>query len=636
MKQKYRYSAVLLFLPIVVYAGQLGVNINLAERGGTFVDIVKEGYRWSTISGDELSASQVDSKGWPTIDCKFVVDYRPVAEWSNSIDDPQLYRVDASGIYKCEFAGKATVRGVTGGTVQSAVYDSITNHTLFDFNVAGPPGNNHGLIIIEFTSTKRIASGQIGTGITEFRMNRPGYALNSEKVFTDQFIAALTGINFTAIRFMNFTMTNGGDPVYPSHMDWAKRKRKDDASQDRIAPLGKTDGGAWEYIIELCNQVKMDPWINIPVSADSLYILNVASLFKQNLDPGLHLYVESSNEVWNTAPGFEQSLYNQAEAKTLGIGEHENHARRTIQIAQIFSQVYGDNSLNDKVRVILPSHKPMLKWWVVPMLSYISKTFGSPKKYVYAIACQTYFSGGVTSGVSVDKILSNCHDDIAAQIDETGETNEAGRVQWIKVAKDSGLVGGFCSYEGGPDHGGGSTVNIANRITAERDVRMGSVWTYNLDTAFFKIGGNLAMQFTLSSAYTRYGCWGLTDDITKPNRNAKYKAAQELALQYSGIAVKPDKNINNHKRENITAITINNTLRICYYLEKAGDVCISLWNIKGQLILRQNLQGQSAGLHETSLVSRGAWYSKGRDNFVVLTIDSGSRVEQSRIITLQQ
>jgi hypothetical protein len=272
----------------------------------------------------------------------------------------------------------------------------------------------------------------------------------------------------------------------------------------------------------------------------------------------------------------------------------------------------------------------------VPMLSYISKTYGSPKKYIYAIACQTYFGGGVASGVSVDKLLSNCHDEIAAQIDETGETNEAGRVQWIKVAKDSGLAGGFCSYEGGPDHGGGSTDNIANRITAERDVRMGSVWTYNLDTAFFKIGGNLAMQFTLSSAYTRYGCWGLTDDITKPNRNAKYNAAKEVALQYSGIAVKPFKNMNINERKNITTITLNNAFRINYYLEEAGDVCISLWNIKGQLILRQNLKGLSAGHHVTSLPSRSAWYSKGRDNFLLLTIDSGSRVEQCRIIALQQ
>ena len=30
------------------------------------------------------------------------------------------------------------------------------------------------------------------------------------------------------------------------------------------------------------------------------------------------------------------------------------------------------------------------------------------------------------------------------------------------------MPGGFCSYEGGPDHGGGSTDNLANRIAADK------------------------------------------------------------------------------------------------------------------------------------------------------------------------
>jgi hypothetical protein len=631
---KLRFSVVQLMVPVIIYAGQLGVNINLAERGGTFVDIVKEGYRWSTIEGEDLTSTQVDSLGWPTVDSRYVIDYRPVAEWSNSIDDPQAYRIDVSGTYKCDFIGKATVRGVSGGAVQNSVYDSINNRTTFDFTVAGPPGSNHGLLIVEFANTKRTKSSQTGTGITGFRMNRPGYPLSSEKIFTDEFLAALTGIKFSAIRFMNFTMTNGCDPTYPVRTVWEKRKRKENASQDRIAPLGKTDGGAWEYVVELCNLVKMDPWINIPVSADSLYIVNVARLFKENLNQSLHVYVESSNEVWNTAPGFEQSLYNQAEAKALGIGEHENHARRTVQIARLFSQVYGENSLNNKIRVILCSHKPMLKWWVVPMLSYISKKVGSPKNYIYGIACQTYFGGGTTSGISVDKLLSNCYSEIAGQIDETNGTDEAGRVQWIKTAKDSGLIGGFCSYEGGPEHGGGSTDNIANRITAERDPRMSAIWTYNLDTAFFKIGGNLAMQFTLSSAYTRYGCWGLTDDITKPNRNAKYKAAQDVAAKYASPVSKPVVRAKGSKKQSITVLGSNKTVRIFYTLETQSDVNLVLWNIKGQRILQRHLSNQAAGSHEFSLGISKTSLKNICDNFLIVTVITGNRTEKCNVVLL--
>jgi hypothetical protein len=582
-----------------------------------------------------VTASQVDSLGWPKVDAQFVIDYRPVAEWNSSIDDPDVYRIDVSGTYKCSFAGQADVRGVMGGAIQNASYNSSTNTTTFDFVVSSTQGVDYGLLIIEFTNTKRTPAGAKGSGLTQFRMNRPGYDLATSKTFTDQFLAALTGIRFSAIRFMDFTMTNGGDPKYPGRTTWAHRKHKEDASQDRIAPLGKKDGGAWEYIIELCNQVKMDPWINVPVSADSDYIANLARLFKDNLDQGLHIHVESSNEVWNTAPGFEQSLYSQEEADTLKIGEHENHARRTVQIAKIFSQVFGSGSLNTKVRVILCSHEPMLKWWVSPMLAYITKTFGPPKNYLYAIACQTYFGGGVSAGLSVDKILSDCHSDIANQINDTG-SGQAGRKQWIKVAKDSGLVGGFCSYEGGPDHGGGDTNNIANRITAERDPRMGGIWAYNIDTAFFQLGGNLAMQFTLSSAYTRYGCWGLTDDITKPDRNSKYKAAQDVAARYANgtISLKERKIID--KSTALSAMGSGNTVKIAYTLKQSGDVLISLWNIKGQRLLQRFLRHQTIGGHVMVIKEDIGMIGSMKNTYLIATLYDGRNTETRGFVILSK
>ncbi|MBN1576467.1 MAG: hypothetical protein JW913_07945 [Chitinispirillaceae bacterium] len=615
--------SVIILLPLPLLAAHLGVNINFAERGGTFVDIVKEEYRWSTVGdGNELTASQVDDYGWPAVDAQFVADYRPVAEWSNSIDDPEVYRIDVSGTYKCSFGGSADVRGVTGGSVQNKAYDDASNATTFDFIVPGPPGANHGLIIIEFTKTKRTAAGAEGSGLIDFRMFRPGYDLSTTKTFTDEFIAALTGIKFSTIRFMNFTMTNGCDPDYPVRTVWSKRKRKEDASQSRIPPLGKTDGAAWEYVIELCNLVHMDPWINIPLSADSGYVLEVAKLFKATLEPGLILYVESSNEVWNTAPGFEQSLYNQDQAKALHIGEHANHARRTVELAKLFEQVFGSDAINNRIRVMLCHHKPMLKWWVAPMLDTIAKAYGPPKDYLYAIASQIYFGGGNDAGENVEKILADCREDITAQIDETGETNEAGRMQWAKLAQDRELPGGYCSYEGGPDHGGGNTDNIANRITAERAPGMADVWTYNYDSAFFQAGGNLAMQFTLSSAYTRYGCWGLAEDIADPERNVKYRAAKLLAEKYPAAVVPSRTGEHREQTFNFSAIAAGNGIRIVYGLQLPVDVTVTLWNIKGQCVKRVFLPRQEAGRHTVTFADTKLSAS---DQFLIATIAAGGK-----------
>ena len=584
-------------LTVSSFSGQLGINISLPERNGTFVDIAKENYRWSK-AGADLTAADVDSSGWPKCDANFVLDQRPVAEWAGTVDDPASYHLDLRGTYKCGLDGRASVRSTGQGTIQNVAYDSLSNATFFDFVVTDAPAPGGGFINLEFTNTRRTTASATGSGFTHFRMNRPGYLLNTAKIFTDNFLAALSGINFSAIRFMPFTNPNGIDPLYPGLTPWSKRKLVTDAGQNAIVPLGKPDGGAWEYVINLANTVNKDAWVNVPISADAGYVRHLAQLLKDSLKSNLNIYVESSNEVWNTAPGYEQSTYNKAWAQALGITEHQNHARRAVSLAMSFDSVFGAGSLNNRVRVVLCSHKPMLKWWVEPMLQYVNTTFGPPKNFIYAIGCQTYFSGGADAGESTAKILSDCHADIQSQIDETGQVNEAGRVQWIAKAKAWNLAGGFVSYEGGPDHGGGSTVNIANRILAERDAGMGEMLKYNYDTAFLAIGGLLAMQFTLSSSYCRYGCWGLTDDISNPNRNYKYGAIKS-------IVGGPQSVISPKVKEGAPGdLTISNISHgaavVKVTLESGREATLEVFTLSGKMVQKYCRTAQGSGRHDAS------------------------------------
>jgi len=508
-------------------AGQLGINLNYTERGGTFIDLVKGRYSWYDVSGSKtLTNDQIDTNGWPTCDASYITDFRPSVEWKGTIDDPQIYRINMSGIYTGSFSGSATISSLGNGKVKTQSYDTKTNTTTFRYEITGPVGAGHGFFILKFTDTKKKASSPIGSGITHFKLLHPGYKFNDSQIFTTPFINSLKKTGFTTIRFMNFTGTNNAEPVYPAVTMWKNRKLLTDASQSRIPQLGKNNGAAWQYVIKMANTLKVDVWINIPVSATTDYIQNCARLFKDNLDKQLNVYVESSNEVWNTM--FNQTAYNKAQAEAKGLTEHENHARRTIELAQIFKNVFGANALNKRVRVMLCSHKPMLKFWVEPMLQYINKTFGNPHNYIYAIACQTYFTGGKDEGESVEKIIADCRLSITQQIDEKNETNEAGRKQWFEKAAKWKLIGGFCSYEGGPDHGGGSTTNLVNRIKAERSKAMAEEMKYNLLDGFFNLGGNLAVHYKLSSGYSRYGCWGLTDDISNLDRNYKFQAMREV------------------------------------------------------------------------------------------------------------
>ena len=514
----------LLLLLYSLLPAQIGVNISLPERGGTYIDLAKENYRWNdVVTGQTITADAVDEHGWPATDVEYIVDFRPVAEWAGSIDDPEVYRLDVSGTYHCSFSGQATVTGVIGGQVTNLAHNVNTNVSTFDFEV---PSGSNGFFIIRFVGTRRTQQSGLGTGFTNFKMLRPGYS-DDDQLFTDAFLALFDSIQFSAVRYMGFSGTNGRDPDYPGVTEWTERKLPEDASQVAMSTIDKRGGACWEHVIRLANATATDPWINIPVSATGEYVTEVAQMLLDNLDPGLNIYVESSNEVWNTAPGFEQTIYNQAQATALGITEQQNHARRTVELAQHFEGVFGPGSLNGRVRVVLCSHLPMVKWWVEPMLQYVNDTFGPPSEFIWSIASQTYFGGGADPGEDTTKILDDCHAGITAQINDNSN-NESGRMQWIAKAAQWNLPGGYSSYEGGPDHGGGSTTNLANRILAERTLRMCDEMQYNLREAFLDIGGQLAMQFTLTSAYTRYGCWGLTDDVTNPHRNHKFRCFQEM------------------------------------------------------------------------------------------------------------
>jgi len=584
-------------LSIVARPSGLGINISLPEQGGTFVDVVKENHRWlNTGSWAALEEGDFDEQGWPTLDAIFLIDARPVAEWAGEIDDPDEYRIDWSGIYSCSITGKANVQSWGEGTVRNVVYDSDNNKTTFELEVSEPDGDNYGFFAIAFLETQRTPDDDQITGFTNLKMIRPDYEPDTEQTFTDDFIAALTNPPFATIRFKDFLGTDSGDPEYPGVTEWSDRKLPTDASQERIEEIGKKSGAAWEYVIELANLVHIDPWINVPVSATTGYITELAKMFKEQLNPDLNIYVESSNEVWNTAPAFQQSQYNQAQAKELGIGEHSNHIRRTVEIAQIFESVFGTGSLNNKIRVVLCSHAPMLKWWVQPMLDYCQKNLAEPSQYIYALACQTYFSGGADAGESVDKILEDCRNSITAQMDEKSG-NQAGRKQWIKTTNDFGLLGGFFSYEGGPDHGGGSTTNLDNRIDAERSTGMAEVYKYNFNEGFFQLGGNIAVQFTLTSSYNRYGCWGLTDDITEPDRNHKFQAARELIAASS---VKSNKNVAEYLLTANYPNPFNPQTTIRFALPFPQAVTLEIFDVTGKKVKTLADQFYPAGHHRIS------------------------------------
>lgn len=100
---------------------------------------------------------------------------------------------------------------------------------------------------------------------------------------------------FNALRFMDWGHTNSSPLQH-----WADRPQMDDYTYT-------PHGIPYEWWAEICNLKQADAWVCIPHAADEDYIRQMARLFRDELDPGLTLYVEYSNEIWNWI--FEQTHY---------------------------------------------------------------------------------------------------------------------------------------------------------------------------------------------------------------------------------------------------------------------------------------------------------------------------------------
>jgi hypothetical protein len=524
------------------YQGRLGVE----AVDDAFVNIACEGCRWTNSDGTKLT--DVDASGWPRTDCRWVMDRRPCAEWIGPIDDPERYRIDCSGTYKGSFLGKAIVTAAGGPcTVTNVSYNTANNLTTFDLTLP-KPGPNVGLVILQFTDTRRSPGDPADSGIRNLRLIRPGYAADTTQLFTNEYHHCLESAAFSTIRFMGVLATNDNiewNGTRTGSQSWSSRKLPTDASVDPIEPLNKKDGWPWEYAVELCNETNMDMWINIPISANDDYIRQLATLLKSSLKPGLHIYIEDSNEVWNF--GFLQYSWNKARAveevkagsapynydnvNQPEIWGQRRHAQRVRDDVAIFASVFGAAEVNHRIRGILAGCTPDPQGFFIGgrlpgMLEYLRATGGDPAKDIYAISMAIYYGGKAASAAqgtehdTVDQVLEDMRADAERSVKD--------RRAMVALARQYRLPGGFCAYESGPALGIGSTTNLANRIEAIRDPRQADIYRENFASCFWDLGGNLAMQFALEGAYTRYGAWGLTDDLSNPDRNSLFGAVRQL------------------------------------------------------------------------------------------------------------
>ena len=91
----------------------------------------------------------------------------------------------------------------------------------------------------------------------------------------------------------------------------------------------KSDGISMQLLTELVRRTGRNPWVNVPHKASDDFVTTFANYLYSNVSPKKTIYIEYSNEVWNTF--FDQGKYAVAQATALGLSNyHKFYAKRSL------------------------------------------------------------------------------------------------------------------------------------------------------------------------------------------------------------------------------------------------------------------------------------------------------------------
>jgi len=479
--------------PVVAPVATMSLGANLPPifdwtRTPTYVDLIHQARLFGSPDTPWDGLATLGSDGWP------------VGDFGVTLLSGQDGVASNAGTYKVSFTGQATVRTTSSdGRTSNQTYDAGRNRTTLD--VVLPDGLYGYMLMLAFTNT--------GAGIKNLQVIRPGYDPDAPPLFTKPFLDHIA--RFKTVRLMDWLRTNG-NPV----TTWSTRARPDNTHYASPA------GVPWEHIIALANQTGQDIWINIPVGADDDYVLQLAKLLKSSLNANTKIYIEYSNELWNSSFSQFGTNLNAATAEVQAnpasslvydqttdtyLMAFRRIARRAKEVSDIFRGVYGDAAMMTTVRPLLAGQ--IVQPYITTVgLQFIDAVYGPPSHYFYAVAGAPYLNLGsqqTTDGLTTDQVLQALGTDIGnMSVTNAFESNLAA-TSWYGLK--------FVAYEGGFDTFGAGS--LAAKKAAALDPRMQDLCTSYL-ASWYAHGGDLFMWFTAGAGNwdTQYGTWELTTDLS--------------------------------------------------------------------------------------------------------------------------
>jgi hypothetical protein len=324
------------------------------------------------------------------------------------------------------------------------------------------------------------------------------FAEDRSIIFYPVFADRLRG--YSVLRFMDWMRTNNSRVA-----TWAQR------TPFSYSTWTTESGAPVEVMIALANLVGVHPWFNMPHQADEAYAQSFAQLLKEKLDPALAVYVEHSNEVWNSIFSQYQYLENQAQAQGLMLTEY--HALRTRTLAGVFKSELGA----ERVVSVLGA-MAVNTWIATAALDFLRARFGATATGIDAVAIAPYF-GVSPSPAEAPTYAAMTLDAFFDYVRSTVLPEMASHMANYRAVADTYGVH-LLAYEGGQHMvgvAGAENDALLNTLfdNFNRDPRIKQLYVDYL-ASWKNAGGELFVHFNDVSRYTKWGRWGALEYVAQP------------------------------------------------------------------------------------------------------------------------
>ncbi|HKB02370.1 MAG TPA: hypothetical protein VKD90_09125 [Gemmataceae bacterium] len=323
---------------------------------------------------------------------------------------------------------------------------------------------------------------------------------------------------FQVIRFMDWQRTNNSKIE-----KWDQRALPTDATQ------ASEKGVALEYCVQLANTLDADPWLCIPHKADDDYVRQFAALVKKQLNPKRKVYVEYSNETWNTI--FDQAKYCKEKGLALGLSTNEYEgqlrysAQRSVEIFKIFEKEFGGK---DRLVRVLCAHSAN------PWTGTTTMDWKQASKSADAIAIAPYFGNAYGDAKTADKVAEMSVDELLDGCKKMIADNRKKNETYAAEAKKRGLK--LMAYESGQHLAGVGGAENNEKLTnlfhaANRHPRMKELYLEDLKN-WKEVGGSTFCVFSSVGKYSKWGSWGMMEwSDQKEDTAPKMMALREFLKQ---------------------------------------------------------------------------------------------------------